>query len=258
MRAEGQMISRGIHSLNNPNQNPANVRRTAKRDAKNTVLINADSKLGRAYEMKGSSGKFLRSGEVLIDDNMARAERAGALAHEYGHKHTQNKRTNHITANALGAYFDKMFPNLPGEVKWKQMGELNYFFEMVPAEFNPKESAPRRIDARQRLAERTVRNLEKSNIPLNQKEYAPIAEKLDGTVADTGYLLGEKAVQLEVMTRKPGIGLFVIRELAKGRKYSVVVQQAREGRFDRELIQWAQKNPRLMSMIRRAQPLKEI
>jgi len=228
LSAQGQMISRGVVSLFNPQMTESELKTQAKKNAKRTILTEKNSIMGRLIMHRKSDAIYDPIFNVVsvLNEKRTSAHQTDILAHEYGHKHAQ-KESHLITANALGAYFDKTMVS-ENEKKLIQT-KRGWSFDPV-------------LDYFQKIA---------NGIKPASIEHKRLESLFDYSISEFGGLLGEKTVLLDLKTKKPGLGLFVIRELSKGLPFSVAMQDALKGKFDNELIEWTKKNPLLVRMLKR-------
>lgn len=84
---------------------------------------------------------------------------------------------------------------------------------------------------------------------LRAAEYEPFIE--GKSLSYFGRALGVLALTVEEELKMPGIGLFVIREVSKGRGIQDTISNAKNGKFSRELITWFGRHPSLRSHILR-------
>jgi hypothetical protein len=172
---------------------------------------------------------------TILDTKVATPRKRPVLAHEYGHKHATLK-DNYITANAFQTYFERI-----NNTKNNSQEALGQWEEILTSQgLIPK------IDERQKKVRRILKN------PF--LEHRKLKSLKGHSVSEFGLAMGKNAMMIEIKAKKPGLGLFVIRDLSKGIPFSVAMKQALNGEYDKELIEWINKNPRLARIIARAHP----
>ncbi len=254
LRADTQIISRGIVSLFKPSKSTQGISRSAKRGAGRTYLRGKNNIVGlllRAMKTDAAHNPLFKE-TIFIDNGKRefRSTRAYKYAHEMGHVHVAQAKGNNLAANALGIYFESMFPERINTAHQKE-GNLRNWAEKfgLPPLFGIKgEKTRENLDRKQAIARAKSTKLD----ILGFNEHTNRKSLNGESISDVGERIGDFAIAIEMKANKPGLGLFVIRETANGTPFSQTIENALNGKYNAELEKWIQKNPRLVRMIARA------
>jgi hypothetical protein len=163
----------------------------------------------------------------------------GLVLHEIAHQRRLGK-VDSITANAFSYYFDGL------DRLWEHSSALMHLTDISkePELMKEVEEALQRKNYLQTL------NKIRTNYPhLSRKKFWRVIEhegsEIHKPYANNGMLLAHLALVTEVQKKKPGIGLFLIRDVSTGKKIAESIAKIARGDYERARKRLLQRYPYL-------------